>query len=198
MKAMWKAAFALTAVGILAASDAQAQMKVMVGGGLAMPSGAFSSTEADGYFAGSGFNALAGVTVGAPMLPLKLRLDGSYNRFGVHEDVGDVAANHQVLAGTANAVFALPTPGVVQPYLLAGVGLYNYKLSGDDVAEASEISGTNFGINGGVGVNMQLGALSVFGEARLHNVFVSELEADGVAFEAEDIRMMPVTVGLRF
>lgn len=196
MKRMLQAAVALAAVGMLAANEAEAQAKFMIGGGLAMPSGEFSSTEDGGYFAGNGFNALAGVTLSAPLMPVGLRVDGSFNRFGMAEEVGDVDANYQVLAGTANAVFSLPTPGLVQPYLLAGVGVYNTKLTGDDVGAAVE-SQTNFGINGGVGVNLSLGGLSLFGEARMHNVFVSEQTIDDITFEAEDIRMIPVTVGLR-
>lgn len=196
MKRMLKAAVALAAVGMLTAGEAEAQAKFMIGGGLAMPTGDFSSTDDGGYFAGNGFNALAGVNLSAPLLPVGLRVDGSYNRFGMHEDLGDVDANYQVLAGTANAVFSLPTPGIVQPYVLAGVGVYNYKLTGDDVAEAVD-SETKLGINGGVGLNVSLGGLSLFGEARMHNIFVGEQTVGDVTFEAEDIRMIPVTVGLR-
>jgi opacity protein-like surface antigen len=195
MKRILKTAVALAAVGLIATGEAEAQAKFMIGGGLAMPSGEFSSNEDGGYFAGNGFNALAGVNLSAPLLPLSLRVDGSFNRFGMHEDLGDVDANYQVLAGTANAVFSLPTPGLVQPYVLAGVGMYNYKLGGDDVPEVD--AETRFGINGGVGVNLSLGGLSLFGEARMHNIFVSEQTVDDVTFEAEDIRMIPVTVGLR-
>jgi hypothetical protein len=86
---------------------------------------------------------------------------------------------------------------MVQPYLLAGVGVYNAKLSGDDVLAAEEVSETKLGINGGVGVNLSLGGLSLFGEARMHNVFMGEVTQDDVAFEVDDIRMIPVTVGLR-
>ena len=197
MKGMLKAAVALAAVGMLASAEAEAQARFMVGGGLAMPSGEFSSTEDGGYFAGNGFNALAGVSLSAPLLPIGLRVDGSFNRFGLHEDAGDVAANYQVLAGTANAVFSLPTPGIVQPYVLAGVGVYNYKLTGDDVSEEFSAAETNLGINGGVGLNVALGGLSLFGEARMHNIFISERTLGDVTLEAEDIRMVPVTVGLR-
>jgi opacity protein-like surface antigen len=197
MKRMLKAAVALAAVGVLATGEAEAQAKFMIGGGLAMPTGEFSSTEDGGYFAGNGFNALAGVTVGAPMMPFGVRVDGSFNRFGLAEEAGEMDANYQVLAGTANAVFSLPVPGLVQPYLLAGVGVYNSKLTGDDVTEEFSNAETNFGINGGVGVNLSLGGLSLFGEARMHNVFISERTVGDVTIEAEDIRMIPVTVGLR-
>ena len=196
MKRMLKAVVALAAVALIATGEAEAQAKFMVGGGLAMPSGDFGGTDENGYFAGNGFNALAGVTLNAPLLPVGVRVDGSFNRFGMHEDVGDVDANYQVLAGTANAVFSLPMPGLVQPYALVGAGVYNYKLSGDDVLEAADPQ-TGFGINGGVGVNVALGSLSLFGEARMHNIFVSEQTFGDVTVEAQDIRMIPVTVGLR-
>ena len=196
MKGMLKAAVALAAIGVLTAGEASAQVNLMVGGGLSMPTGEFSSTEDGGYFAGNGFNALAGVQLGAPLLPLKLRIDGSYNRFGLSEDAGDIDAHYQILAGTANAVFALPTPGMVQPYLLAGVGMYNYKMGGDDVPEDVEAQ-TDLGINGGVGVNLSMGGLQLFGEARIHNIFVGDVTVDDITFESEDIRMIPVTVGLR-
>jgi opacity protein-like surface antigen len=204
MKGMMKAAVALVAVGMLAAGEAQAQMKVLVGGGLSTPMGAFGETEFDdlteGYGAGSGFNALAGVELGAPLMPIKLRVDASYNRFGLSDEVveGEVDANYQVIGGTANAVFALPSPALVQPYLIAGVGMYNAKLTGDDVSSTEEVSETKFGINGGVGVNLALGGLQLFGEARIHNIFMSEVEIDEVTLEASDIRMVPITVGLRF
>ena len=93
-----------------------------------------------------------------------------YHRLGVDDDpiAGDIDANFQVIQGTANAVyrFANSADSKIRPYLIGGVGLYNSKLTGDDVPDG--IGGeTDFGINarrrlrfrGGLGLAVRRGSL---------------------------------------
>ena len=74
-----------------------------------------------------------------------------------------------------------------RPYVLGGVGLYNYKLEGDDVPDGLTDSESDFGLSGGLGMTYDLGQVGVFAEGRFHHVFTSE----------EDIQFIPVLVGAR-
>ena len=122
-----------------------------------------------------GYHAQVGAGFSLPMLPIGIRADGAWNRF----DIENTDENVRILSGTLNAVVNLPTPGIT-PYLIGGVGLYNGKNSGggDSV--------TDFGVNVGAGVRVGLPGLSVFGEARLHNVFG----------DPDTYRFVPVSIGI--
>ncbi len=101
----------------------------------------------------------------------------------------DFDANFQVIQGTANAVykFANSPESKLRPYLIGGVGLYNSKLTGDDVPDNTDGS-TDFGLNAGAGFDFQAGAAALFVEGRFHKVF-----ADGDI----DPSFIPITVGIR-
>jgi hypothetical protein len=66
------------------------------------------------------------------------------------------------------------------------VGLYNGKVTGDDVIGDPE-SETDFGINAGAGFDFVAGAVGLFVEGRFHNVFT----------EDESTNFIPITVGVR-
>jgi hypothetical protein len=164
---------------------AQGGARFSLGGGLTLPLGNF------GDDAGTGFHGLAGVSFQPANFPVGFQVDGMFQRLGVDEDpvFGDVDANFQIIQGTANAVYRFQTSEgtKIRPYLIGGVGVYNLKLTGDDVPDDTD-SSTKFGINGGAGFDFVAGAASVFVEGRFHNVFT----------ENESTNFIPITVGVRF
>ena len=110
-------------------------------------------------------------------LPVSFRVDGQYQ-------LGDVA---DILSGTGNAVysFSVSEDTRFRPYLIGGLGIYNFSFDNDLVD-----SQTKFGINAGAGFTVPVGQgnMRLFGEARFHNVFL----------EGENGQLLPITIGIMF
>jgi hypothetical protein len=180
----------MTTVAILA-GEAGAQVRGIVGVGAAVPVGEFADESGPGAQAGGG-TALAGVEWLPEGKSFGLRLEGAYNRFCTElcdEAAGDLDVRFRFLNANLSGIAELPlgTGNDFRPYLLGGVGLYNYKLEGDDVPDGLTDSQSDFGLSGGLGVNYTLGQVGLFAEGRFHNVFTSE----------EDIQYIPILVGAR-
>jgi hypothetical protein len=96
---------------------------------------------------------------------------------------------YQILNANLSGIFetTLDQAEKMRLYVLAGGGLYSYKLHGDDVPSGVDDSQSDFGISGGAGFNVRVGAIGLFIEARFHNVFT----------EGSNIQYVPVTVGVR-
>lgn len=200
----------------LAAPAAQAQLGAVnpfsfgVSGGLSVPTGDFS----DAF--GTGYNVDAFVGVRVPTLPVSLRIEGGYQEFGLKGSVkdqlrnanlrGDVKA--RIISGTANLVYTFAPPAsVVRPYLIGGAGVYNLRTRGtgdvgnvlDELLGTREESTTRLGVNGGVGVEVPLSGISVFGEARVHTIFTpSERDPDTGDRVGGRTTLVPIKVGIRF
>ncbi len=172
----------LMATAGAAPAFAQGGAKFSLGGGLTLPLGNF------GDAAGTGFHGLAAVGFQPANFPVGIQVDGMFQRLGADEDAFGDDVNFQVIQGTANAVYKFQTSETtkVRPYIIGGVGLYNFKQTGDDVI-GDPGSNTDFGINGGAGFDFVAGAASVFVEGRFHNVFS----------EGESTNFIPITVGVR-
>jgi hypothetical protein len=87
-----------------------------------------------------------------------------------------------------SVVYAFGTTAAqIRPYLLAGVGLYNVRLSAPGFTPSSD---TKVGFGGGAGLAYRVGkgGTRVFLEGKVTNVTVN-----GVAFAS-----IPIRVGLRF
>ena len=114
------------------------------GGGVSMPTGALHDV------ANPGWRALGTVAIGVPLVPVGLRLDASYDRFGYQRRWSARrdrrTGSQSVFAGTVNArrfrLLALP---VITPYAIAGLGPYQHELLGPASCESS----THLGYNGG-------------------------------------------------
>jgi opacity protein-like surface antigen len=195
----------------LAATAAPATAQSIVGvrvfhlgarGGVSVPQGDFAGTDVDGLNATTGFNAGVLLAITPPALPLGLRIEGSYDRFGV--DFGDVPeldgvdANWNILSGTVNATLAVPTAGPVQPYLIGGVGMYKTELKVSDAGSSFSVDDTQVGFNGGAGLRFRLGVISSFVEARFHTTTI-ELDLDEMGTtESQRINFVPVSFGIVF
>jgi opacity protein-like surface antigen len=182
------AVFALMA----AASNANAQMparpvKLGISGGISQPVG----DAKDALKMGFDLGALA--ELHAPAIPVALRGEFMYHRYSMKDEVasalGGTSGNSRMLIGTANLVYSLPVPGLVKPYVIGGVGLYNGKSKLDvDGSSSDSPSSTDLGFNGGAGMEFGLAGLSTFVEARFHSV----------STEGSRTNFVPVTVGIKF
>jgi len=144
-----------------------------VAGGVAQPMSDLSNAAKLGY------NATAALGINLPFIPVGLRIDGAYNSFG--EKITGAGKLHAISA-TGNLVWRLPVPGV-SPYVIGGAGLY---MVGSDATGATNEN--HLGWNAGAGINLPLGFLKAFAEARYNRVSTS-----GTSME-----FVPVTVGIMF
>jgi hypothetical protein len=191
MKGMLKALSAVAMAMALTASTAQAQNSMPVtfgvGGGVNVPLSDF------GDQAKLGFQGTALVQIAPASLPVGFRVDGTYQQNKFDTDVTEVDGKFQQIYGTANVVYTFKTAETskIHPYLIAGGGVYNMKAKVDGGTDNG--SDTKFGINGGAGFDMAVGAARVFLEGRFHNVFTSD-DATG----ASNTNFVPITVGVKF
>ena len=144
-----------------------------VAGGVAQPMSDLSDAAKLGY------NATAALGINLPFIPVGLRVDGAYNSFG--EKITGAGKLHAISA-TGNLVWRLPVPGF-SPYVIGGAGLY---MVGSDLDGASNEN--HMGWNAGAGINLPLGFLKGFVEARYNRV----------STDATSMQFVPVTVGLMF
>jgi opacity protein-like surface antigen len=182
MKAFRRVWTGLVVIGSVYAAPAVAQgAEFSLGGGATLPLSDF------GDVASTGWHGLAAVSFAPSTFPLGIQVDGMYQRFGFEDAPDDFDGNFQLIQGTANAIYKFKSSpdSPVRPYIIGGVGLYNFKATGDDVIDDG--SNTDFGVNAGAGFDFKLGSVGAFVEGRFHNVFADEV----------DLRMIPITVGLR-
>ena len=166
---------------VLGTAPAAAQgAEFSLGGGVSLPLGDFGDASSTGW------HGLAAVSFAPSTFPLGFQLDGMYQRFGVDDGGIDLDLNTQLIQGTANAIYKFKTSEDSQfrPYLIGGVGVYNFKAVGDD--SPSDESNTEFGINAGAGFDIKVGSIGAFVEGRFHNVFADE-----------NLNFIPITAGIR-
>lgn len=153
-------------------------MHFLLGGGVASLTGSNPDQLRTGY------QIQAAVEASAPGVPVSLRAEGSFDRFGftlpcASPGCPPVEGNERMIAGTLNAIVQPVASGLeVVPYLIAGAGLYNH----DNSASTASAS-TDYGVNGGVGVRVP--GLHVFVEGRMHVVKNAP-------------NYIPIVVGIRF
>lgn len=176
--------------------DDQHMVRIGLGGGVSVPVADAKDAFKDGVN-GTGF-VLVRILGGLPAL----RFAFSYDRYKLKQAGGvtpatgqDEVGHSQILGGTAGIKLHL-IPGPIRPFVMAGVGAFNVK----DVIDAASTSGslsaskTNFGVDGGGGVEIKLGRLSAFAEAKIQNVYTKS----GGLISRSSIQTVPVTFGLLF
>jgi hypothetical protein len=191
MKSLVKTSIVLAVAAAFMVTDATAQVRGVVGVGLSVPVGDFADETGGAAEAGGG-TALAGIEWLPQGKSFGLRVDGAYNRFctsACDQATGDLDVRYRFLNANLNGLmeFPLGAEGNLRPYVLAGVGLYNYRLEGDDVPVGPDDSESDFGVNGGLGLTYAMGRVGVFAEGRFHNVFAT----------GSDLQYIPVMVGAR-
>jgi len=191
MKHLAKTSIVLAVAAAFMVTDATAQVRGVFGVGLSVPVGDFAD-ETGGAAEAGGATALAGIEWLPQGKSFGLRVDGAYNRFctsACDEATSDRDIRYRFLNATLNGLmeFPLGAEGNLRPYMLAGVGLYNYRLEGDDVTAGADDSQSDFGVNGGLGLTYAMGRVGVFAEGRFHNVFAT----------GSDLQFIPMMVGAR-
>jgi opacity protein-like surface antigen len=176
----------LAAVGamLLGAATASAQgVRYGVGGGLLVPIFDYSDLDKAGWIVG------ADVTYWLASAPIGIRAEGSYSQTRQKPGACCVTDHTtRIAGGMADVVYAFGrTVNQIRPYLLAGVGFYNLRLSVPGFASSSD---TRIGFGGGAGVAYRVGAggTRVFLESK-----VTSMTLNGV-----NIASIPIWVGLRF
>ena len=164
------AALALAAA-LAVPAGAEAQARLLLGGGLSNPNGDMK------LLYDSGIHGRVGLQVGVPVFPVSLRAEGELHR--LPEAGSDETTN--MLNGTLSGVLSLGGIGL-SPYVIAGVGRYRRAPSGGGEAI------TDRGIHGGFGASIGALGFGGFVEVRLVNIDRPE----------GDLRYVPLTVGFRF
>jgi hypothetical protein len=168
--------FVVATAGLLSLAPlatAQTQARFSVAGGIAAPMSDLGD-EAD-----LGYSVAAGLNFGGSSLPVGVRLEGSFNSFGLNDFPEDV----RILNGTANAVVNLGQQAE-SPYLIGGLGLYSSKFGNAGSENA-------VGVNLGGGLRFLIGDLNTFFEARYHAML-------GEAGAGANLQFVPITVGVMF
>jgi hypothetical protein len=171
--------FACTAGLLATAPRLQAQQtQFSLGAGAGIPLGTFDDVVKVGW------QVTGAVAFAAWTLPVLLQVDGTYAQFS---DETPFDIKNQLIYGTADAVYRFQSSASTRfhPYLIAGLGAYHSKETGNDALGGSA---TNFGINAGAGLNYRAGGALLFLDGRFHNVF-----SDG-----PNVKFVPITLGIRF
>ena len=167
--------------------------------GLTVPTGSFhSNANGDGYNAG--WQGMALVEFKLPRTAFGVRLDGSYgensgndklqadNSVNTHTP-SDIKA--KILGANADLTFAFNSSSRAKAYVLAGVGMYNFRTVANYITASSLSSKMSFAWNGGAGLSYSIGGVSLVLEARYFNI-------SSPPFQASDIRYIPIFLGVRF
>lgn len=170
---------AATVLVAAVSSAAEAQMsstpRFGVKAGVAMPMGDFGDAAGLGIHAGADF----GFALGTSGM-WALRLDVDYGRYSGEGAVDNVT----LLGGVANVIMNIQTESAWKPYLIGGLGFYNWSME----AGGFDDDGSEMAFNVGAGYNFMMGTRSWFTELR----FLS------IQTEGDATNTLPIVIGLRF
>jgi hypothetical protein len=195
---------ALAGFALLAATPA-ASLAQLPGIDFGIAAGANVPTEdyADAAKTGLVVNAFLGLRTGGPLgvrgalfwsrsdinNPLIRKSDGVTLPEGPDYDV---SGNVDLVGGSLDLTLGR-THGLIQPYLVGGVGVFRRRVKQDVSGTITEFNDlrhkeTDVGYNGGVGLRLSLGTAAVFAEARYYSVATSP----------DRTNFVPLVVGLTF
>jgi hypothetical protein len=178
---MKRMAFGLLAVLSLAGVgglSAQEGIRVGVGGGLLMPLGDYKTADKMGWMVG------ADGTYWMTGTPIGIRIEGDYSQTS-HKSTFITSGNSKIFGGLAEIVYAFGTKAAqVRPYVMGGIGYFNFKES------ASGFSQSKVGFGGGAGIALKVGSGST--RAFLEGRFTSVSTTGG------STTFLPIRAGLRF
>ena len=160
---------------VLLPAAAEAQPRLMVGGGVTAPKGDVGDS------ADPGWHLAVGMNVGIPTLPVGIRADGRLHQLATSDAA---LRDNEYLTGAISLVFQLPGVGL-EPYVLAGIGTYRY--SGGPLSEPDKTVFSDTGYHGGFGVAMGQLGFGLFAEIRYVHI----------GTETGSNSMIPLTLGFR-
>jgi opacity protein-like surface antigen len=193
MKRMVIGVAALAAGLVVSAAPARAQGTVGTTGtgtgsmGFSIFGGGAFPTGDLGEGLNLGFRLGGGLALRSINFPLGLNVNLAYDRFGGDDDIAGTDLSSESLgiwSGSADVVWQFPTDPAAsfRPFLDGGVGLY--RIGG----YAGGDSQTKFGFQIGGGVDLPLGGLATFVEAKYVSMFT----------EGKNSNFIPIVIGLRF
>ncbi len=169
-----------------------------IGAGLTVPTGDFhADANGDGYNAGWQGTAL--VEFKLPQTAIGVRLDGSYSENSANDKLkSDISAlvgapsdsKTKTLGGSVDLTYEFPSSSPAKAYVLAGIGMYNFKVSVTSGNVTADTSKTRFAWNTGAGLNYGVGGAALFVEVRFFDI--------SAPFGGSDIKYVPIIVGVRF
>jgi opacity protein-like surface antigen len=131
-----------------------------------------------------GWNGGALLVWNPPVIPVGLRVDGSYHRL---DGSTAAAGKAEVLAATADVVVGFRAI-LLKPYFFGGVGAYRLDFSQASGLSAFRGKQNETGWNAGAGVSISLRNIDLIVEARYHSV----------STQGRRFQFVPVSVGLVF
>jgi len=172
------AAMALVSLPFAARAQVSSVVKPVqfgISAGAAMPTSDLSDIS------NTGWNANGHLAFSPALIPLGVRIDGGYSRFGFKQGVdGDIHFANV----TGNLVYKIPSQAV-SPYVLGGAGWYHL---GATVPGFFSGSANKFGWNVGGGINMPLSGFDTFIEAKY-----TQIQGDNGS-----VKYIPITFGVMF
>jgi hypothetical protein len=186
------------AIGQLGGGSSEPMVRIGFGGGVTVP----VSDAKDALKNGVNDDGFVLVNLLGAGLPA-LRFAFTYDRFdykpaAANGSVGSTSTTNpgssQIFGGASGVKIHL-MPGPVRPFVMAGVGAFTVRdLVNATSGAQTTISNTNFGVDGGGGIELKFGRLSAFAEGRIQNVFTQN---SGLARKSS-IQSVPVTFGILF
>lgn len=150
-------------------------------GGISNPQGDTKDFYDNGWHGG------ALVVWNFPVVPIGLRLDGSYHKLDVSDNVGSIGSA-EILTGTADVVVGFRAI-LLKPYFVGGVGYYRLDFSDESFPSSFSGKQNETGWNAGAGISISLRKIDLIVEARYHSV-----STEG----QHDFKFVPISIGLVF
>jgi opacity protein-like surface antigen len=128
-----------------------------------------------------------------------VRFEGSYSQNSANDQLkaqlsaavgSPTDAKVKILGGSVDLTYAFQSSSPAKAYLLAGIGMYNFKLAVSSGNATVDTSKTKFTWNGGAGLSYRLGGAALFLEARYFDM--------ASPFGGSDIKYVPIIAGVRF
>jgi hypothetical protein len=188
---------------VVAPLQAHAQRRAGIGFGASLGANVPSGEYDKGAKPGAVANAFLEVRTGTP---LALRANLRWSRSDIDNPLihssngtplppvnsGSVSGDVNMIGASLDGVWSLGS-GVVEPYLVGGVGVYRRRVAQDisgtiDEFKSLRHADTDVGYNGGLGLALNVLSASIFAEARYF----------AVQTKPERTNFIPVTLGIRF
>jgi outer membrane protein with beta-barrel domain len=172
------AAFSLALAAATARAQGTSGLHFGVEGGVSNPQGDTKDFYDNGWHGG------ALLVWNFPVVPVGLRVDGSYHKFDGRTGTAGAA---EVLAGTADVVVGFRAI-LLKPYFVGGVGYYRLDFSDASFPSAFRGKSNETGWNAGAGISISLRNIDLIVEARYHSVGTNDSR----------FKFVPISVGLVF
>jgi len=145
-------------------------VSIGISGGASLPTSDLSD------IAQTGWNVTGSVGLHSAMIPVGIRIDAAYNRYGVK---APFTGNYAVTSVSGNAVYTFPS-STVSPYAIGGAGWCH--------SDAEGATSNDLCWNVGGGISMPLSGFNTFVEARYTQIQTSPTAT----------KFVPITFGVMF